>query len=593
MENVRILLVGNPNAGKSTLFNALTHGHARVGNWHGVTVGALEGKAKLGGKRVTVCDLPGIYTVEGTSMEERYACDYVLSHPNDRVLFVSECATLARSLPLFAALCKGRKAALVLTKRRAFERAGGKIDAEELARRLKIDVIDADKGKRAVKKQTEEFLAAPKIYEGKGDAEGIFTPPKIGLSKADNLLLNGWFAFPLFFLLLFAAFFLTFARHGPGDFLKGCVERFFCDFLAGKAEGVASPVLRSFLCDGILSGLGGVLCFLPQIALLYTFLIVLEESGLFSRLAVLCDGFCAKIGLSGRAVFSLLLGFGCTAAAVASTRSLDDKRVQRRTILCLPYIACSAKLPVFLTLSASFFSNPFVSVVLLYALGAGIGVGVSAFLKRDAPLFVLELAPLQIPRPLFVAKTLLFQLKQFIIKVTTVVLAFFLFSWVLSSFDFSFRLAAQEDSMLAHLCSVFSFLFAPAGMNDWRIAYCAFSGLIAKENIAGSLAMFYETFPYSPQSAFAFSVFVLTCSPCVAAIAATAKELGVKRALLYALVQTGTALLACYFTYFALTGGAFGLLAPVLLALILILVRGKKGEKLHRKRKRNSQRVHR
>ncbi|MCI8500495.1 MAG: ferrous iron transporter B [Clostridia bacterium] len=593
MENVRILLVGNPNAGKSTLFNALTHGHARVGNWHGVTVGALEGKAKLGGKRVTVCDLPGIYTVEGTSMEERYACDYVLSHPNDRVLFVSECATLARSLPLFAALCKGRKAALVLTKRRAFERAGGKIDAEELARRLKIDVIDADKGKRAVKKQTEEFLAAPKIYEGKGDAEGIFTPPKIGLSKADNLLLNGWFAFPLFFLLLFAAFFLTFARHGPGDFLKSCVERFFCDFLAGKAESVASPVLRSFLCDGILSGLGGVLCFLPQIALLYTFLIVLEESGLFSRLAVLCDGFCAKIGLSGRAVFSLLLGFGCTAAAVASTRSLDDKRVQRRTILCLPYIACSAKLPVFLTLSASFFSNPFVSVVLLYALGAGIGVGVSVFLKRDAPLFVLELAPLQIPRPLFVAKTLLFQLKQFIIKVTTVVLAFFLFSWVLSSFDFSFRLAAQEDSMLAHICSVFSFLFAPAGMNDWRIAYCAFSGLIAKENIAGSLAMFYETFPYSPQSAFAFSVFVLTCSPCVAAIAATAKELGVKRALLYAFVQTGTALLACYFTYFALTGGAFGLLAPVLLALILILVRGKKGEKLHRKRKRNSQRVHR
>ena len=593
MENVRILLVGNPNAGKSTLFNALTHGHARVGNWHGVTVGALEGKAKLGGKRVTVCDLPGIYTVEGTSMEERYACDYVLSHPNDRVLFVSECATLARSLPLFAALCKGRKAALVLTKRRAFERAGGKIDAEELARRLKIDVIDADKGKRAVKKQTGEFLAAPKIYEGKGDAEGIFTPPKIGLSKADNLLLNGWFAFPLFFLLLFAAFCLTFARHGPGDFLKGCVERFFCDFLAGKAEGVASPVLRSFLCDGILSGLGGVLCFLPQIALLYTFLIVLEESGLFSRLAVLCDGFCAKIGLSGRAVFSLLLGFGCTAAAVASTRSLDDKRVQRRTILCLPYIACSAKLPVFLTLSASFFSNPFVSVVLLYALGAGIGVGVSVFLKRDAPLFVLELAPLQIPRPLFVAKTLLFQLKQFIIKVTTVVLAFFLFSWVLSSFDFSFRLAAQEDSMLAHICSVFSFLFAPAGMNDWRIAYCAFSGLIAKENIAGSLAMFYETFPYSPQSAFAFSVFVLTCSPCVAAIAATAKELGVKRALLYAFVQTGTALLACYFTYFALTGGAFVLLAPVLLALILILVRGKKGEKLHRKRKHNAQRVHR
>ena len=593
MEDVKILLVGNPNAGKSTLFNALTHGHARVGNWHGVTVGALEGKAKIGGKRVTVCDLPGIYSVEGTSMEELYARDYVRAHAGDHVLFVSECATLARALPLFAALCKGRKAALVLTKRRAFERAGGKIDADELARRLKIDVIYADKGNRALRKQIEAFLAAPKTYAGKGDLADIFTPPEIGLSKADRLLLNGWFSLPLFFVLLFAAFFLTFARYGPGDFLKGLVERFFCEFLTGKAEGVSSPVLRSFLCDGILSGLGGVLCFLPQIALLYTFLIVLEESGLFSRLAVLCDGICSKIGLSGRAVFSLLLGFGCTAAAVASTRSLDDKRVQRRTILCLPYIACSAKLPVFLTLSASFFPNPFLSVVLLYALGVGIGAGVSVFLKRDTPPFVLELAPLQIPRPLFVAKTLLFQLKQFIIKVTTVVLAFFLFSWLLSSFDFSFRLVAQEESMLAKICSVFSFVFAPAGMNDWRIAYCAFSGLIAKENIAGALAMFYETFPYSPQSAFAFSVFVLTCSPCVAAIAATGKEVDVKRALLYALMQTGSALLACYFTYFALTGGAFVLLVPVLLALILILIRGKKGEKLHRNRKSKSQRLHR
>lgn len=593
MENVKILLLGNPNAGKSTLFNALTNGHARVGNWHGVTVGALEGKAKLGGNRVTVCDLPGIYTVEGTSIEEAYARDYVNAHPDDHVLFVSECSTLSRALPLFSEIGKGRKAALVLTKRKQFLRAGGRIDAEELARRLKIDVIDAEAGAKTLKKRVEEFLSAPSVYGGETDLEGCYAPPKEGLSRADRFLLNGFVSFPLFFVLLFAAFFLTFSRYGPGDYLKSCIDSFFNGYLAGKAEGVASPVLRSFLCNGLLGGLGGVLCFLPQIALLYTFLIMLEESGLFSRLAVLLDGAFAKIGLSGRAVFSLLLGFGCTAAAILSTRSLDDKAVQRRTILCLPYISCSAKLPVFLTLSASLFSNPLLAVVLLYALGVGLSFLTAIFLKRDKPPFVLELPPLQIPRPVFVLKTLLYQLKQFIIKVATVVLAFFLVSWLLSSFDFSFRFCAMEESMLAKICSALSFLFAPAGMNDWRIAYCALSGLIAKENIAGMLAVFYGEFPYSPQSAFAFSVFVLTCSPCVSAIAATAREVGVKRALLYALFQTVSALIACYFTYYALTGFAFVLLIPVLLGLIVNLLRGKKIEKLHRNRKRHARKLHR
>ena len=586
-----ILLVGFPNAGKSTAFNALTGGHAKVGNWHGVTVGALEGEAKLGGKRVKIVDLPGIYSLESLSMEEKFTRDYLAAHTGALVLFVAECASFDRTLPLLHALAeRGHRVALLLTKQRAFQRAGGTIDAAEIGHRFCVPVILAEG--RGLLRRVEEALSAFAVPQ-KAELSGLYTPPKSGLSKADKLLLNGFFCIPLFLVLLLAAFFLTFASGMPGDLMKGGIEWFFSDFLGGRASRISSPVLRSFLCDGVLSGLGSVMSLLPQIALLYFFLTLMEESGFLSRLAVLTDGLFARIGLNGRAVFSLLMGFGCTAAAILTTRGLDDKRVQRRVILSLPYISCSAKLPVYLTLSSSFFENPFPAVLLLYTLGVGLSIIVAYLLKdKISPPFLMELAPLQVPSPVFVIKSLLFQIKQFIIKVATVILAFFLFSWVLSSFTFSFRLCGAEESMLATVCGGLKFLFAPIGMPDWRIAYAALSGLVAKENVAGAIAMLYGTFPYSGASGFAFSVFILACSPCVSAIAVTSRELGKRRAALYAAVQTGTALLLSYATYFALMGGALVIgLAVVLLAAILILGRTN-FEKLRRKRKHKSQGLH-
>ena len=286
------------------------------------------------------------------------------------------------------------------------------------------------------------------------------------------------------------------------------------------------------------------------------------------------------------------MGFGCTAAAILTTRGLDDKKIQRRVILCLPYISCSAKLPVYLTLAASFFQNPFYAVVLLYAFGVGISFIVALAMKNDAPPFVMELAPLQVPSALFVAKSLYFQIKQFIIKLATVILAFFLLSWLLSSFSWSFAYCTAEESMLASICGGLKYLFAPIGCCDWRIAYAALSGLVAKENVAGALSMFYGGFPYSAESAFAFAVFILACSPCVSAIAASAREVGVGRALLYAALQTGSALLLSYATYFSLTGGAIYLL-PVAALVVAILLKGKSNEKVRRPRRKLAQKLHR
>ena len=585
-EPSKLLLLGNPNAGKSTLFNALTGGHARVGNWHGVTVSALEGEALLSGNRVRIADLPGVYSADGLGMEERAACAYLKEHSEGVVCLVSECAALPRSLALLSGLAKGRRAILVLTKKRQFVRQGGKLEERELERVLGIPVLSAEGvPPRELRERVGEALlraGQPRgaAEEGRLLPKEVYTRAPMRLTKPDRFLLHPAAACAVFGILLAAVFFLTFSPVGPGGLLKGLIEALIIQIKEALQTHIPSPVLCSFVGEGLVGSVGGVLCFLPQIGMLFLFLTLLEESGLLSRLAFFTDGTLSRAGLSGRAVFSLLMGFGCTAAAILSTRGLDDKRMQRRVIWCLPYLSCSAKLPVYLTLASSFFQDQFLAALLLYVLGAGLSFAVLLFLGGEKGAKT-------------VAKALCFQLKQFIIKLGTVILAFFIASWLLSSFDFAFRFVPVEESMLAHLCGGLKWLFAPVGMEDWRVAYAALSGLVAKENVAASLELFFPVFPYGARSAFALAVFVLASSPCVSAVAAAAREVGIKPALLYAVSETAGALLLSYLVYF-LTGLGASAVLPLIAAVILIFVFGRTFRAgIHRKRGNFAQKLHR
>ena len=348
------------------------------------------------------------------------------------------------------------------------------------------------------------------------------------LNKAEKLFYNKYFALFLFIFLISFMFFLAFHPKMIGAILKNLCEVFLIKIPSLYFSNIISnPVVCSLVCDGIIGGVGGVLCFIPQLAVLYLFLTLIDESGIMSALSFITDGFFEKIKLSVRAAFSLISGFGCTAAAILSTRGFIEKTTQKRTVATLAFVPCGAKLPVFLTILSPVFKNPFPAICALYFLGITFTLIGAKLLKGKREDLLCEVTPISLPSFKQVQIKLFFYLKGFIIKVVSAVALFCIISWFLSNFSFALLPTNIEGSILATLSKLICPVFHPIGVYDWKIAYAIISGFVAKENIAATISLFFaQGLNISFSCAISLSVFILLSPACVSAFSASVKEVG-------------------------------------------------------------------
>lgn len=540
----RAVIAGNPNAGKTTLFNSLTHSSLKTGNFHGVTTSPFSKSA--GGVRYT--DVPGMYSFNGYTMEEQSAAEEIKQA--DIIIDVVDSLTLESGLHLTKKLCGLNKNVVVyLTKTEKLAARGGWVDVQKLSQYLGVPVLNCPP--EQLKKAVEEDNFLYPVKDGKIAFAEAYYGGNRNLSRAEKLFFNKYFSLFFFVLFLTFTFFVTFHPAMPGARVKALTEELICVKLSGAiCAHMQSEALASFIGEGVIGGVGGVLSFIPQITLLYFALIILDESGVSSALSFATDGLFEKVGLSGRAAFSLVSGFGCTAAAIATTRGYSSESSRRKTIAVLPFIPCGAKMPLFLTFLSPLFSNPFPAICALYFSGVALAIAVSAAIKGDKEGLISEVAPICVPRPQAVLKKLFFQVKSFIIKISTYVFAFCTVSWLLSHFSFTQGYCAPQDSILGFISRLITPLFAPMGISDWRLAYAAVTGFAAKENVAATIAMLIpEGLSLGFAPTMAFCVFFLVCPACVSAFAASVKEIGFARTLKYNLLQLAFAFGAAYLGY--------------------------------------------
>ena len=651
---VKIALAGNPNCGKTTLFNALTGSNQFVGNWPGVTVEKKEGKLK-GHKDVVIMDLPGIYSLSPYTLEEVVARNYLIGDRPDAILNIVDGTNIERNLYLSTQLMElGIPVIMAINMMDLVEKNGDKIHIDKLSRKLGCEVVEisALKG-TGIQKAAEKAVALAQqkknmvpVHEFSKDAEDVITEVENKLSgivsedqkrffaikllekddkikeqmksvpdvsyeikemedkfdddtesiitneryvyissiigecvsksskeklttsdKIDRIVTNRWLAIPIFAVVMFLVYYVSVTTIGSilTDWTN---DTLFGEWIIPGAQSLFENIgcadwLTGLIVDGVISGVGAVLGFVPQMLVLFLFLAFLESCGYMARVAFIMDRVFRKFGLSGKSFIPMLIGTGCSVPGIMAARTIENERDRKLTIMLTPFIPCNAKLPVFALFAAAFFPEQSWVGPSMYLWGIVMVVVSGIFLKKTKAFagepanFVMELPAYHWPRVKDILIHTWERARGFIVKAGTIIFLASGLVWVLQSFDFSFEMVEAQDSMMAVIGHYLAPVFAPLGFDSWQTAFAAITGFLAKEvvvstfGVLAGVAEATEEDPtlittiqsmFTPASAYAFMIFTLLASPCFAAIGAIRREMGSWHWTFFALLyQTGLA----------------------------------------------------
>lgn len=692
---IKIGLAGNPNCGKTTMFNELTGSSQYVGNWPGVTVEKKGGKLK-GNKEVEIVDLPGVYSLSPYTLEEVVTRNFMLNDSPDAVINIVDASNIERNLYLTTQILEmGIPTVIALNMMDIVEKNGDKIDVNKLSKILgcpvvttsalkgngvkiaaekAIEVANAkskpnfklpysqeaneafekieeiisssisvqgiekrwlaiklfERDENVIKKLSvsnvllEEIEVVVEKYENEldDDSESIVTGDRYAFigevvstsikklnkgkettsDRIDKIVTNRFLALPIFAAIMFGVYYIAITIGTIGtDWIN---DTLFSEIIQGNmSEWMASAGvadwLQGLISNGIISGVGTVLGFVPQIILLFLFLSFLEDCGYMSRVAFIMDRIFRKFGLSGKSFIPMLISSGCGVPGIMSTRTMENEKDRKMTIMVTTFIPCSAKLPVIALIASAFFNDSTWVAPSAYFLGIIMIVVSGIILKRtklfsgDPAPFVMELPQYHIPGIKGLFLHVWDRVTAFIKKAATIILVSCAAVWFLQSFNWSLEMVDAENSILASVGNLIAPIFAPLGFGNWQSTVATVTGLVAKENLVGTLGVLFgiadasETDAalinnvatmFTAASGFAFMAFNLLCAPCFAAIGAIKREMGNWKWTFITLgFQTGTAYIVALVinqvgNYILGNGSLAGAIISILIAITAVVI---------------------
>ncbi|MGB4985302.1 MAG: ferrous iron transport protein B [Erysipelotrichaceae bacterium] len=535
---MRIALAGNPNSGKTTLYNALTGKNEKVGNWAGVTVEERISDIKkvYSNQNITIVDLPGAYSMSPFTNEESITSLFVKNQNPDVIINIVDATNLSRSLFFTTQLLElGIPVVIALNKNDINEKKKTEINTKLLGNLLDCEVLKTvaiandtkgltdliKKCESVVGKQqnssykSESFDITNKKEVEKADLKRydfvnsivekvekrVFITNEVNLQdKIDTIVANKWFGVIIFAIIMYAVFAISQTYLGTwiSEYLVGLVES-FQEYLKGVLQN-ASPFLSSLLVDGIIGGFGAVIGFLPLVMVMYFLIALLEDCGYMARVAVVMDRFFKRVGLSGKSIIPMVIGTGCAIPGIMACRTIKDERERRTTAMLTPFMPCGAKLPIIGLFAGVFFKDATWVGTLMYFMGVVL-IFISADMiqringhKFRKSFFILELPEYKWPSLKLALKSTLSRAKAFIIKAGTIILVCNAAVQIMQTFNWNLEVVEEgmeSTSILASIASPFAILLIPLGFGIWQLAAAAITGFIAKENVVGTLAVVY------------------------------------------------------------------------------------------------------